>query len=222
MHATDIIKAVIDDITLEPNRPIVDVVQSYLQNAEPEVRLIVNNAVNDALLRPAFGQGELFQLSVLENAQATINRLCIAKPTKHISHNKERNKRYSIGDTFNITATLGLQPVKKNSTSCQYQFSRRTNRAGIIDVLEGTEVAYAGSSLVYDDEPSSKRMIFIIKSGTHALLDGKKIMIHDDVHIAGVVNHIDPDEEYNVKLKSNASKRADKAALRARVLSSKK
>lgn len=222
MHATDIIKAVIEDIIAQPNASIADVVQLHLRDVSQDVRSVVNDAIHNALLKPNLGQGELFQLSVLETAQSTINRLHHSTQMKQPQRSKERNKRYVVGDKLNVTATLGLQPTKQHSTSCSYQFSRRTNRQDIIDVPDGTEVIYAGSMLVYDNEPSSKRMIFTIAKGTPVMLNGNMIELSDEIRVAGVVNHIDPDEEYNVRLKMNATKRADKAGLRARVISLRK
>ena len=97
--------------------------------------------------------------------------------------NDKGSKKYKVGDVFNLVAEMGLQP-SGNGADVPYKLSRKTGKDGGRTLAQGTPLTYVGARAVFKDKPSSKRMIFRLEDGTE---------------VAGVVNHIDPDDPYNKK-----------------------
>ena len=133
-----------------------------------------------------------------------------------------RGKRYTVGDTFTTVAIMGLKATDANrKPTCGFQFSRKTEKGGTMDLPAGTSVRYVGAKAVYDGQASTKRMMFRVAKGTTVTLDGASITLDNDIDIAGVVNHIDPEDPYNVAAVANEAKRAEKAALKAQAVAVK-
>jgi len=131
--------------------------------------------------------------------------------------------KYSIGDEFTTVATMGLQPTEAGKgAACGYQFSRRVGRQGLMDLPEGTSVRYVKAGLVYDGQASSKRMFFRVTAGTPIMIDGVTQPLDADILVAGVVNHIDPENSYNVQARANAARKQERARLKAAAESAKK
>lgn len=123
-----------------------------------------------------------------------------------------RKKKYRHGDTYQLVATMGLQATKEDDNpDYPYQFSRKTGRPGAIDIPEGTDMTYIGAYPVYPDKPHTKRMIFKVAPGTPAFLDGEDIELDEEIKIAGVVNHIEYDDPYNVDKREKDAAKLEKA-----------
>lgn len=196
-----------------------------------------------AMVRPETGLGRTFQDAILEQAlrmahkrlgitqqqgaraQEPTQRVGEKRMEEHMSENDSNtntpsapkaSKRYNVGDSFATVATLGLKPTDAGRpASCGYQFSRKTGKEGVMDLPEGTEVTYVGAKAVYDSQPNSKRMLFKVAAGTRVILDGADTTLDQDILIAGVVNHIDPEDPYNIQARENEAKRQRKAQLKS-------
>ena len=120
---------------------------------------------------------------------------------------KGRSRKYTKGDLFETYADFGLQPTEaKNGKepSVAFQFSRKTGREGVQDLPAGSELRYMGSRQVIADH-GGKKMIFKIAAGT-TLADGTTLP--EDIEVAGVPNHIDPEDAYNVEAREKAAAKA--------------
>lgn len=147
----------------------------------------------------------------------------MAKGKKDATENAPKTGKYSIGDEFMTVATMGLQPTETDKgPACGYQFSRRLERQGIMDLPEGTKVRYVKAGLVYDGQAASKRMFFRIEAGTPIIIDSETRSLETDILVAGVVNHIDPDDAYNVQARANAARKQERARLKAAAEAAKK
>lgn len=181
----------------------------------------------DSIVSVGTGLSHGFHSAIVENM---LRALHLSKSTdqKTIKHNVrinsmmesktiekpekvERKKKYEEGDKFEIVADLSLQSTKETA-EFPYQFSRKTGRSGVIDLPEGTVVFYLGSMVVYANKPSSKRMIFKAPAGTVAILDGEEFILNEDCLIAGVVNHIDPRDQYNSRPQEEKESSSKEAA----------
>lgn len=110
--------------------------------------------------------------------------------------------KYETGKFYHIVTDMGLQSTAQGA-SCPYQFSRKTKRPGVMDLAVDTPVKYVGIKEVYSGKSSSKRMIFVVSSGTSVTVDGESHSLDHDIEVAGVANHIDQSVDYNVRLKLN-------------------
>lgn len=127
-------------------------------------------------------------------------------------------KKLMVGDRFNTVAKMGLLETDPGRNPvCKYQFSRKTGKTGTMDCLADTSVQYVGAKQVYGDAPSSKRLMFRIAAGTKVILNGAEVELESDIDVAGVMNHVDPNDAYNVQARANEAKKAAKEALRAAV-----
>lgn len=128
-------------------------------------------------------------------------------------------KKYAVDEEFRLVATMGLRPTETGrDAACGYQLSRRTGKNGTMDLPEGTPVRYVGMKQVYPSQASSRRMMFRIASGTIYRLDGQELTLEGDIEVAGVVNHIDPSDPYNVQLRENEARKAERTAIRTAAL----
>lgn len=133
-----------------------------------------------------------------------------------------RGKRYTVGDTFKTVATMGLKATDSTrKATVAYQFSRKTGKDGTMDLPAGTDVRYVGAKPVYEGQASTKRMMFRVAQGSTVILNGASVILDRDIDIAGVVNHIDPEDPYNVEAAKNDLKKAEKAALKAQAVAVK-
>ena len=193
--------------------------------------------IKEAMLRPELGRGVQFQDAIVERAlhatQANRSRELVRSQRAPAVSGQKRNdamsdnvetkaaaaarvKKYNVGDTFNTVTTMGLQVTDANrKATCGYQFSRKTARDGTMDLPEGTPVRYLGARAVYEGQSSTKRMIFKVARGTPVFLNGTETVLDNDIEIAGVVNHVDADDPYNVQARENDAKRAEKARIKA-------
>lgn len=217
-----------------------DALQLASSMSSVQDRKRASEAFQKAALKPEMGRGSSFQESIFERALLSVKmhqRIDPARkqafsvknqPTmaskgrnsgmvenKNNSSSTSRTKKFNVGDTFKTVALMGLQPVDPNrKPTCDYQLSRKTGRDGVMDLPEGTEITYVDVGEVYEEQTSSKRLIFRVSAGTPVILDGQHKTLEADIEIAGVVNHIDPDDPYNVRARENEAKREEKARLR--------
>lgn len=148
-------------------------------------------------------------------ANAGTGRKNMSENNNEKAGSNPRSKKYNVGDTHSTVATLGLQPTDPSrKATCGFQFSRKTARAGVMDLPEGTDVLYIGARDVYEGVSSSKRMICRVTAGARVILDGQETTLADDIEIAFVVNHIDADDPYNIQARENETKRAEKARIK--------
>lgn len=238
-----ILATALDAVKKDSGLAALDAVQRASAAASPEDRKGAIELVRRAAMRPETGMGKTFQESILRRAllsiksnrssgldphrpsgrsasgrpvDAGIERKNVMSENENTTGSNARSKKYNVGDTFNTVATMGLQVTDGNrKPTCGYQFSRKTGRDGTMDLPEGTAVRYVGARSVYDGQASSKRMIFKVTAGTRVILNGQDTTLDGDIEIAGVVNHIDADDPYNIQARENEAKRAEKAALKA-------
>lgn len=124
-----------------------------------------------------------------------------------LDEKKGRQRKYNVGDRFQTVAGFGLQPTAAKDgkePSVSFQFSRKTGRENIRDLPANTDIIYLGSRTVIPDQ-GGKKMVFKVPAGT-LLLDGTKL--ENDVEVAGVPNHIDPEDGYNSKATDEAQTEA--------------
>jgi hypothetical protein len=221
-----------------------EAIQEALSGSKPEIRQKVMELFQQALIRPEINMGDLFQESILEHAirQSQKERLISQRqmsikfqPDKVVKQGEmvedmnnlsntiaSRRKQYIVGDMFETVATLGLKETDNNRKAiCKYQFTRKIGKNGTMDLPASTPVRYVGVKTVYEGQANSRRMIFRITKGVKVFLDGNEITLDADIDVAGVDNHVDADNPYNVNAKANEIKRAKKEALRTHIQASK-
>lgn len=204
-----------------------------------DVMRVVQDAFASALERPILGSGNSFHTSVIQTAIRVIEERQIGTLIKiggsraevpvtpavsksEAAPTSERgtggvtvSRRYIVGDEYQTVAVLGLKPTEPaRGATCPYQFSRHTARPGVIDLPAGTTVTYMSVGPVYPSQTSSKRMMFSVKAGTKCALDGVEMTLEADTVVAGVSNHIDPEDAYNVQLRENEAKKQTKRTIR--------
>lgn len=143
----------------------------------------------------------------------------VAKEVKQASTivASQKTKKFVANEILKTVSEMSLKPTDTNKkATCAFQFSRHTNKEGIMDVFEGTEVQFIESRTVYENENSSKRMILRVRAGTNVRLNGKNIQLDSDIDVAAVANHVDPNDPYNIQVKNNEEKRKQKDELRDR------
>jgi len=172
------------------------------------VRRKVNALFADAIVSVVPRAGTNFNTLILEHAlkasgsKSTNTRKRNKKMTENAAHTTitqsvkstktSTKKKWTIGESYDTVSTMGLQ-LTEEGANVPFQFSRKTGRAGVEDIPAGTSVTYVAAALVYDNRASSKRMVF-------TLPDGRQV--------AGVSNHIDVEDPYNVQAKERADVRA--------------
>lgn len=230
-------------VALDSSLALNDALQISGKNVRDIDRKAALNCLTEASVKSEVGKFENFQSIIAKNAlliaknKAFKKQEIMKKGEKKTMETKTRNnvnvnnaviatgsktKKYTKGDLFKTVSTMSLQLTETNKkASCGYQFSRKTARQGVMDLPEGSDVRYVDSRLVYDDVASSKRMIFKVSAGTIVLIDGAQSALHNDIEVAGVVNHIDPDDPYNIKQRVADAKKIEKSKLRAAIASNK-
>jgi hypothetical protein len=161
-------------------------------------RELAQSLFEHELVQAELGWGERFEIPVIEKALTAARLLEIERhPSKHSRPAKQASDgAVVVGQTIETFTTLALQRLLPPTETCDYRFSRKVGRKDIMDVPSGTSLLYVGNKLLYT-LPSSKRMIFRIIQGTPCLLNGSLIELPKDLHVAGVNNHIDPNDPYN-------------------------
>ncbi len=163
-------------------------------------------AFEKSLREPEVGCGANFQKSIVENALLKLskqytkvkNKMTDTKSAPSADTIVSKGKKYTVGDVFSTVAVLSLQPTDQGrKAKCAFQFSRKAGRTDIIDAPVGTSVKYIGVRAVYEGQASTKRMIFLISKGSTLKLNGNDHITDADIEVAGVVNHIDPEHDYN-------------------------
>ena len=229
-----LLEGLLEAVRRDPSVPVMASIRD-VRSVDDAVRRRAISLIREASIRPEVGLGESFQEPILERAiRLAKERATSARKEKRMSDEStetlvsddtivSRNKRYTVGETFKTVGTMGLKPTETGKGAvCAFQFSRKTGKQGVMDLPSDTPVRYVGSKNVYDGVASSKRMIFRVAAGTVVLQDGVEIPLDHDVDVAGVVNHIDPDDPYNVAARANEAKRLERANLKAQAEAAKK
>lgn len=233
MESVDILHRALALVREDRGMPALEAIQRVSQGSEPEARRRAGELFQQALVRPEVGLGTSFQDRILERAiefaQKETKAMAVSIGRKEMTENTNekkaapsadtiasRGKRYMVGDMHRTVALMGLQPTDATrNAACQYQFSRKTGRDGTMDLPADTEVRYVGAKAVYEGVAASKRMIFRVAKGSKAVLDGQEVILDSDIDIAGVPNHVDADDPYNIAARANEAKKAEKASLKA-------
>ena len=66
-----------------------------------------------------------------------------------------------------------------------------------MDLPAGTELVNLGHREVFVGRPSTRKVIMLLHAGASVMLDGTLLSLDRDVEVAGVMNHIDPNDPYN-------------------------
>jgi len=212
MDADEILESALRAVKADRALSAIDAIVRVSSGASDAERKRAVDAFNVSLLKPETGLGKYFQQSLLEKA---VSHLRLSKKNFEVKMVENKNeqstdtivskgKKYTVGETFSTVAALSLQPTDSGrKPACHYQFSRKVGRQGIVDVPANTQVKYVGVRAVYEGQASTKRMIFLIPKGSLLKRDGNDFNVDVDVEAAGVVNHIDPDHEYNKQSKTD-------------------
>ncbi len=206
MDAKAILEAALN--ILEENNAVsaIDAIVTASAKASDSERKNAMTAFEQSLREPEVGLGANFQQSIIENALLKLsrqytkvkNKMTDVKSTPSADTIVSKGKKYTVGDVFSTVAALSLQPTDQGrKATCAFQFSRKVGRTDITDAPVGTSVKYIGVRAVYEGQASTKRMIFLISKGSTLKLNGNDHVIDADVEVAGVVNHIDPEHDYN-------------------------
>lgn len=226
-------------VALDSSLSLNDALQISGKNVRDIDRKAALDCLTEASMKSEIGKFENFQSMIAKNALLIAKNKAFKKQAKIQKGEKKtmeikgesanndnkaviaagsKAKKYVKGDLFKTVSTMSLQLTEANKkASCGYQFSRKTARPGVMDLPEGSEVRYVDARLVYDGVASSKRMIFKVNAGTRVLIDGTSSVLQNDIEVAGVINHIDPDDPYNIKQRSADAKKAEKSKLRAAI-----
>lgn len=234
MESLNILQRALGLVVAEPMQPALEALQQASLTAEGDDRRHAMLLFQEAASRTEPGSGIRFQQSILEHAIRSAQReshgqgqrghaISVTIKKGHMDENitsndtiASRGKRYMVGESFKTVVTMGLKLTDpKRNPACAFQFSRKTGKAGTMDLPSGTEVRYVGTKVVYEKQPSSKRMMFRVTKGSSVTLDGMVVALDDDIDIAGVINHIDPSDPYNVAAVASEVKRLEKSTLKA-------
>jgi hypothetical protein len=207
MTAAMILHDALEGVRSRPSSPALEELQRAANGASPHDRREAMELFQQASKRAETGQGLRFQEAILERALrlAGVNPSVTPRPapeTKPLAASDtivSRGKKYIIGTTHATVATMGLQPTEthREQPSCSYQFSRKAGRSGIMDLPAGTSIVYVDVRPVYPSLPHSRRMVFRVPAGSAITIDGVATTLDHDIDVAGVANHIDPDDVYN-------------------------
>lgn len=101
------------------------------------------------------------------------------------------------GEIVNVVAPMALEPV--SGASCGFRLSRKVGKQGIASVAAGSAMVYLGQRELFAGRAPTRRLIFVVRSGTQIVRDGVTSSLESDVEVAGVMNHIDESSAYNTR-----------------------
>lgn len=200
----------------------------------------LNERFKKASLMPRFGRGENFHRAVIETMIGTLSASALInvkvaknkreikislnnipliekpKPNQNIQaampQQTIKSVKPIVGASYKLVAEMGLKEIN-SAGNCQYQLSRKRFK---LTLPKATEVIFTGTSVVGDS--TAKKLIFLVKAGSPAIINDKNDVLSHDVVCSGVLNHIDPNDSYNLALDKTRQKRLAKAELKKRLI----